>query len=72
MEPLKLAQAKLQTNPGQAALKLMDCLFDVKEMVNGNPTGKSNSKDPDWQRAIKQLDLERLQYIYGKNFAISY
>ena len=44
MDKLRLANAKLQSDPGNAALKLMDC---VQEMVNGNPSGVTKSKDDD-------------------------
>lgn len=66
IDPVKLASAKL---PGQVALKLMDCLFDVCEMMNGNPSEATNSKDPVRQRTIARLDPERMQYIYGKSFS---
>ena len=62
---LKLANAKLQSDPGSAALKLMDCLFESHEMVNGNPSGTTKSKDVVRQETIKLLDPVRMKFIYG-------
>ncbi len=61
----KLAQAKLQTDPSKAALKLLACLFSPEELVNGNPTGSTNSKDVHRQETIKKLDTARMQYLKG-------
>ena len=47
IDKLKLANAQLQTDPNTAALKLMDCVFTIEEMVNGNPSGVTKPKDPD-------------------------
>jgi len=33
---LKVVNAKLQSNPVSAALKMMDSLFSTEELVNGN------------------------------------
>ena len=41
---LKLVQPKLQTEPSKVALKLLSCLFNPEEFVNGNPSGSTNSK----------------------------
>ena len=71
LDPLKLATAKLQSQPGQAALKLMDCLFTTKEMVNGNLSGATNSKELARQQGMRKLDHTRLQYIFGKYYFLS-
>ena len=54
---------------GKCALQLLDCLFDTTELVNGNPSGQTNSKDPTRQKTIKRLDPERINYICGKYVA---
>ena len=64
---LKLAQAKLQNDPSKAALKLLSCLFDTEELVNGNPTGSTNSKEEQRQATIKKLDPDRMKYLQGNN-----
>ena len=46
VDKLKLANAKLQNDAANTALKLMDAVFSVEEMVNGNPSGVTKSKDP--------------------------
>ena len=66
VDPVKLANAKLQSDPGTAALKLMDCVFTTEEMVNSNPSGVTKSKDPTRQKTIKRLDPTKMQYIDGK------
>ena len=53
MNQVKLANAKLQKEPGIATLKLMDCVFTMSEMVNGNPSGVAKSNDPVRQRTIQ-------------------
>ena len=65
VDPVKLANAKLQSDPGTAALKLMDCVFTTEEMVNSNPSGITKSKDPTRQKTIKRLDPTKMQYIDG-------
>ena len=60
---LKLAQAKLQNDPSKAALKLLLCLFDAEELVNGNPTGSTNSKEEQRQATIKKLDPDWMKYL---------
>lgn len=62
---LRLAQAKLQAEPSKAALKLLSCLFDPEELVNGNPSGSTNSKDVHRQQTIKKLDAGRMNYLAG-------
>ena len=64
---LKLAQAKLQNDPSKAALKLLSCLFDTEVLVNGNPTGSTNSKEEQRQATIKKLDPDRMKYLQGNN-----
>lgn len=62
---MKLANAKLQSEPGTAALKLMDCVFTTEEMVNSNPSGITKSKDPARQKTIRALDPIKMKYIDG-------
>ena len=40
-------------------------------MVNGNPSGVTNSKDPVRRRTIKKLDTNRMAYIISE-FIIVY
>lgn len=54
--------AKLHTDPARCALALMSSLFS-EELANGNLNGTTNSKDPDRQKNIQQLDPIRIQYI---------
>ena len=65
MNCLKLAQAKMVADPSKAALKLLACLFAPEELVSGNPTGMTNSKDPKWVATIRKLDPERMKYLKG-------
>lgn len=62
---LKLQAAKLQSEPSRCALQLMSCLFTAEELVNGNPSGVTNSKDPVRKGTIKKLDPKRIKYIIG-------
>ena len=55
VDKLKLANAKLQSDASNAALKLMDAIFTTEEMVNSNPSGVTKSKDLVRQCTIKQL-----------------
>ena len=64
-DPVKLANAKLQSDPGSAALKLMDCVFTIKELVNGNPSGVTKSKDSARQKTIRPLNAAKMKYIDG-------
>ena len=65
---LKLANALVQPTPSAMALKLMACLF-----TNGNPSGKSKSKDERRQKTIKNwtqlsygiLKVRKLQFGLG-------
>ena len=65
VNPLKLANAKLQSDPGSAALKMMDCLFSTEELVNGNPSGITKSKDSNRRATVQVLDPERMKRIFG-------
>ena len=62
---LKLATALVQPTPVAMALKLMACLFTKAELVNGNPSGITNSKVEQRQKTIKKLDPTILHYIEG-------
>ena len=62
---LQLATALVQPTPIAMALKLMACLFTKTELVNGNPSGITNSKDEQRQKTIKKLDPTILRYIEG-------
>ena len=63
---IRLQAAKLNSDPCKCAQQLMSCLFSVEEMVNGNPSGVTKSKDPTRNRTIKRLDPNRMKYITGK------
>lgn len=66
VDPVRLQNAKLQSDDaGSAALNLMDCLVSTEEMVNGNPSGVTRSKDPGRQRTTKQLDQEKMRCSLG-------
>jgi hypothetical protein len=56
VDQVKIENAKLQANPGTAALKLMDCIFTTAELVNSNLSGVTKSKDTARQRTIRPLD----------------
>ena len=66
IDSLKLAQAKMHTDPAKTALKLLSCLFTQEELVNGNPRGITNSKDQHRIATIQPLETERMAYINGK------
>jgi hypothetical protein len=66
VDQVRLQNAKLQSDAGGAALKLMDCLLSTEEMVNGNPSGVTRSKDAARQKTIKRLDPEKMRYIDSK------
>ena len=59
VDQVKLANAKLQNDPGTAALKLMDCVFTTAELVNSIPSGVTKSKDPACQKTIQPLDSKK-------------
>ena len=67
---LKLANALVQPTPSAMALKLMACLFTKEELVNGNPSGESKSKDERRQRTINELESTVLRYIEGEQAII--
>lgn len=62
---VRLANSKLQPDAGNAALKLMDCVFSVEELVNGNPSGDTRSKDETRQKTIRPLDAQKMRYTDG-------
>lgn len=66
MHRIKLQSAKLCTDSSKCALQLMSCLFSAEELVNGNPSGLTNSKDETRIRTIKKLDVNKIKYIRGK------
>ena len=66
---MKLQHAKLQSD---YALQLMSALFTAEEMVNGNPSRITNSKDETRRRTIKPLDASRIQYIKGNSLLSNY
>lgn len=66
MDRLKLQSAKLHKDPGKCALQMLDCLFTTDDLVNGNPSGLTNSKDELRRKTIKKLDPERIKYICGE------
>ena len=43
----------------------MDCVFTTEEMVNGNPSGMTKSKDPIRKRTIRALDPDKMKFING-------
>ena len=65
VNPVRLANAKLQADANSAALKLMDCVFSTAELVNANPSGVTRSKDKTRQRTIRPLDGAKMRYING-------
>ena len=62
---MRLAAAKLHNDPAKCGLQLLGLLFSDEELVNGNPTGVSNSKDEQRKNTIKKLDPARMKYIEG-------
>ena len=70
IDPLRLANAKLQSDAGSAALKLLDCLFTTEELVNCNPSGNTKSTNPARKQSIAPLDPRRMKYIYGMSNSI--
>ena len=40
--------------------------INTEELVNGNPSGFTNSKDEVRKKNIEKLDLERIEYICGE------
>ena len=71
-DPIRLAHAKLQEDAKSCALKLMTCLFTTSELVNGNPSGNTNSKDESRKDTIVALNPAKLKYIYGMWISLLY
>ena len=65
MDQLKFTNAKLQSDPGLCALKMMDCLFSTEELVNGNPSGVTKNQDANRKATVQVLDPERMKVIWG-------
>ena len=65
VDRLKLQSAKLQSTPARCALQLLSCLFSDEELVNGNPSGNTNSKEQARINTIQKLDPARMCYIRG-------
>lgn len=65
VDRLKLQSAKVQGEASKCALQLMSCLFSAEELVNGNPSGNTNSKDEMRRKTIQKLDPKGIQYISG-------
>ena len=66
VDSIKLQAAKLNPEPAKSALQLMGCLFTATEMVNGNPSGVTNSKYEGRKAAIRKFDPNRMKYIHGE------
>ena len=65
VDPVRLANAKLQSDANSAALQLVDCVFSTEELVNANPSGVTRSKDETRQRTIRPLDGAKMRYIHS-------
>lgn len=65
VDMLKVVNAKLQSNPVSAALKMMDSPFSTEELVNGNPSGITKSRDSIRRATVQALDPGRIKYIFG-------
>ena len=57
----------MEKEPCKAALKLLSCLFTPEELVNGNLSGVTNSKESQHQSTITKLDPARIKYIEGNS-----
>lgn len=66
VDGVRLANAELQPDAGSAVLKLMDCVISVAEMVNGNPSGVTCSKDETHQKTICPLDAQKMSGMIGE------
>ena len=64
-DKIKLQAAKLHNDSSKCALQLLSCMFSDEELVNGNPSGMTNSKDEGRKSTITKLDPRRMQYIQG-------
>lgn len=56
----------LNKDHGKCALQMMSCLFTLEELVNGNPSGNTKSKDENRKESVRKLDPDRIKYICGK------
>ena len=56
VDRIKLQAAKLQTDATKCALQLASCLFNLEELINGNPSGVTNSKDEVRKQTLEKLD----------------
>ena len=65
VDELKIQQAKLNPDPSKCVLQMIAALFTPVELVNGNASGFTNSKDELRRKTIKKLDPGRMQYIKG-------
>ena len=63
---LKLAHALIQKDARSMGLKLMGCLFSDKDLVNGNPSGITKSKNEHRVKTIQRLDSTRMSYIESR------
>ena len=63
IDPVRLESAKLQPTAGTCALKLMDCMFTLEELVKSNPSGVTKSKDPDRACTLSILDPHRMTMV---------
>ena len=63
MDEVKLASTKLQSDPGTAALKVMDGAFTTHEMVNAYPCGITKSKDVARQKTFDHLTQLRCNIL---------
>ena len=65
VDRLRLQNAELQSDPCNCALKLLGCLFSPEELVNGNPSGITNSSKEAWKKSIQKPDPARMKYLRG-------
>ena len=57
------SSAKELDNADKSALKLLEILFTPEELVNGNLTGSTTSKD-EWRKAtVQKLAEDRIKII---------
>ena len=64
IDRLLLQNTKLQSNPCSSPLKLLGCLFS-HELMNGNPSGITNSMKESRRKSIQKLDPAKTNYIRG-------
>lgn len=70
VDQLKFTNAKLQSDPGLCALKMMDCLFSTEELVNGNPSGVTKSQDANRKATVQVLDPEQMKVMFMYAFVL--